>query len=474
MADIDITGDPLLVPQEQDTVTRTSTAGGRVMSPLSKAAIGDEYAANHAEADATAKVGEAQALQDAVRADQQAAASDLAHQQAADAAAEQQAQADRVQAARDASAAAEDAFSNHKFHDYWSNKSFGRRLATSFGVFASGMGAAYLGQQNPAAEALYRDMDRDFAKQTAELNQLRDTSKMKNQDVNDLEIQHGHENAALAIKFAKANEATAAEMVQRLTEAGIPLDQAKNNATVKGLLARAEEKRREALQHYDRTFQSATAKKEVTGAGAGTIAQQRLALQQQKLVVRDPNTGEPLGMAPTGEIAGKLGDTMSKLGAYNDAVEAFAKHIEDHGHLLNPLSDAYKERESLGANVQAMGRQVKGIQGTDSGQKLEHMVIGGTGTGMSRTADPNVLRKLAAEATTLTERRLRSTLTPMPGQAASRSPTSGEAPAAKGPAVSPERLALARKALSDPKAPIEVKRRAAQIFDEARRAAAAR
>jgi hypothetical protein len=476
MPELDITADPLLVPAEQDTTTRTSTSGGRVMSPASKAAIDAEHAANIAVADAQKKVGEAQALQDTVRADQQANAADLARQQAADQAAEHQAQVDRVNAAREAAAAAEEAFANHTYHDYWSDKGVGKRLATAFGLFAGGTGAGLVGGDNPMQVALFRAMDRDFAKQTADLNRRRDVANMRRQDVSDLEIQNGHENGALAIKFAKANEATAAEMVQRLAEAGIPLDQAKNNVTVQGLLARAEEKRREALQHYDRTYQAATTKKEVTGAsGAGSIAQQRLALQQQKLVVRDPNTGEPLGMAPTGEIAGKLGDTMSRLDTYQEAVNKLADHIEQHGHLLNPMSQEYKIRENLAADVQSMGRQIKGIQATDAGQKLEHLIIGGTGTGFNRSADPKVLRGLADQARKQTEQRLRSTLAPMPGQGASRSPTAGAdegegaAPArAAGP--SPARLALARKALSDPAAPIEVKRRAAQIFDEARRA----
>lgn len=426
MDDLDVSVDPLLVPTETDTTTHTSTSGGRVMSPASKQAIDAEYAANQATADAQSKVGEAASLQEAVKADQLAQAATLARQQAADQAAEQQAQADRLQAARDAASAAEDAFAGHTFHDYWSGKGVGKRIAAGFGLFAGGTGAGLVGGENPAAQALYRDMDRDFAKQTADVNRMRDVAKMKSGDVNDLAVQQGHENAALAIKFAKANEATAAEMVQRLTEAGIPLKEAESNATVQGLRARAEEKRREALQHYDRTFSASTSKKEVEGTGApGSMAAQRLALQKQKLILRDPDTGEELGMEPTPQAVSHQGEQLSKLGAYRDKVKELADHIEAHGHLVNPLSQDYKVRESLVADVQAMGRGVKGIQASDAGQKLEHMIIGGSGTGLSRSADPKVLRSLADEATTQVKRNLRASLTPLPGESRSREPSAG-------------------------------------------------
>lgn len=426
--DIDVTADPLAYPTETDSTTRTSTSGGRVMSKASGQAIADELAANQAQAQAQQSVGDAEALAAQQKVDQQAIASDQAHQQAADQAAEHQFFIDKQNAAREAAANAEEKFANHKFEDYWSHQSKAKRIASFFSLFGGGTGAAYLGIQNPAALALNRAMDQDFATQKMQLDQKREAARMAGANVNDLYTQEGHENAALAIKHAKANEATAASMVQAMTEAGIPVDQAKNNTIVQGLLARGQEKRREALQHYDRTFSNATAQKEVTGgAGAGSVAQQRLELQRQKLVVRDPNTGEPMGMAPTGEIAGKLGDTMAKLDTYQEAAGKLADHLETHGHLLNPMSTEYKVRQNLVADVQAMGRAVKGIQATDAGQKLEHMIIGGSGTGLERSADPQVLRGLAVQARKQTEQRLRSTLAPMPGQAASRSPSQGDA-----------------------------------------------
>jgi hypothetical protein len=415
--DLDVSVDPLLVPTETDTKTTTSTSGGRVMSPRSKQAIDDEYAANQATADARAKVGEAASLQEAVKADQLAQASTLARQQAADQAAEQQAQADRLQAARDAASAAEDAFAGHTFHDYWSSKGMGKRIAAGFGLFAGGLG----GGENPAAQALYRDMDRDFAKQTADVNRLRDVAKMKGGDVNDLAVQQGHENAALAIKFAKANEATAAEMVQRLTEAGIPLKEAESNATVQGLRARAEEKRREALQHYDRTYSNSTSKKEVTGEGkANTVAQQRLDLQKQRLILRDPETGEEMGMKPTPQAVESAGNDLSQIKLYRDKVLALADSIEKSGHLFNPLSKEAKDRSSDAADVQSIGRNLKHIQSSDAGQKLEHLLIGGTGVGLDRSADPAKLRQLANEAYEQATGKLRATLTPLPGQSKSR------------------------------------------------------
>lgn len=195
-----------------------------------------------------------------------------------------------------------------------------------------------------------------------------------------------------------------------------------------------------------------------------------LSEKDEARTLRDPNTGDPLGMAPNARVVAKMGEDLGFLAAYQDKAEEFAAHLEKYGHLVNPLSREYKERQSIGADLQAIGRKVKGIQASDAGQKLEHMVIGGTGTGLERSADPTQVRKLAEDARVQVERRLRSTLEPMPGQKSSRAPSrateGGEAPApAKAAPSGDELLAEAKKVIASPSqySPKAVQRAAAYL-----------
>lgn len=272
MGDLDVSVDPLLVPTEQDTTTRSSTSGGHVMSKASGEAIRAEHEANVAQAKAQEAVGDAEALATSRRTDDLYNQRDELRAQAADQAAQHQDYLDRIDRARNAAANAEEKFANHKFEDYWSHQSVGKRIASAFGLFLGGTAASVNGGRNIAAEALQRDVDRDFDRQKADLDQQREVARQKGADVNGLFAQEGYENAALAIKHAKANEATAAAMLASQVEAGIPVEQAKNNVLASGLYTRAEEKRREALQHYDRTFSGTTSNKDVIGTPKGNAA----------------------------------------------------------------------------------------------------------------------------------------------------------------------------------------------------------
>jgi hypothetical protein len=165
------------------------------------------------------------------------------------------------------------------------------------------------------------------------------------------------------------------------------------------------------------------------GSGGGrksTVAERRLALSEQhaadqaaekqdERTVRDVD-GNPIGLAPTPRQVTQLTDKIAAVDSYRQKVEALARHIEEHGHILNPLSVEAKERASLAADVQSQGRQISGIQASDAGQKLEHEMIGGSGVALERTANPKVLRELAERAGSLVTAKLKSTLSPLPGQ----------------------------------------------------------
>jgi hypothetical protein len=183
----------------------------------------------------------------------------------------------------------------------------------------------------------------------------------------------------------------------------------------------------------------AHADRQAANAARAEGAKEKAAAATEDRTLRDPNTGDPLGMVPPGSrgLKDKNADMLAKSAMYVDAVDDLAKHIETYGHIVNPLSDQWQERKNKIANVQAMGRGVKGIQASDAGQALEHDIIGGNGLGLNRTAKPAHLRQLADEARTGVERHLRASLSPMPGEATSRPPASTAAPAPaapKGPA----------------------------------------
>lgn len=371
MPDIDIQ-----IPAGQDTNTHTRTVGGRAMSPVDRRAISAEYAAAQAQANAQQGLGAAQSLQETVKAEQQDRVAAELRRQQIDLAAEQQAQADRIAAAREAAAGAEDAFQKHQFHDFWSDKSVGQKIAAGFGVFLGG---------KPAADAIFRRMDMDFEKQKLGLAKLQEISKRKGQNINDLESQHAHENAALAVKFAKANEVTAAEMIQRLTEAGVPVVEAQNNVTVKGLLARAEEKKREALQMYDRNFSNTDVTGHSTGAADPNKANENVVFDAQ---------GKPFARAQSPQAAKEFRDGQGAVSALGKAIQELEANYAEYGR-ENPigLTKGSRERSAIMSRITLSAKtlgELGALSGPDMG--LVNDIAGGKlGSVM---ADPEGIKNL--------------------------------------------------------------------------------
>lgn len=448
MPEIDIN-----VPAGQDTTTNTSTVGGKIMSPTSRQAIADEYAANKATAEAERAVGNATALQETVRADQQAHATDLLKQQAADQAAERQAFVDRQQAARDAATAAEDAFANHKFHDYWSDKGVGKRIAAGFALFAGGTGAGLVGGENPAQVALYRAMDKDFDKQKAQRESLKERSQMARQDVNDLYTQEGHENAAMAIKFAKANEATAAEMVQRLTEAGIPLEQAKSNKTVAGLLARAEEQRRSALQQYDQTYSRSV----VTGHATGDPN------KANENVVFDAN-GKPFQRAQSPQAAKEFRDSQGAVTALGQAIGELKENYKKGTVLPGGLTQAGRERAAIMSRITLAAKtlgELGALSGPDMG--LVNDIAGGKlGTIMANPQGITNLERLHDNALNTMISKVGAQPSPEARSRFRAAPGDTDQPAGE---QAPMDVPTARKTMSNPQASFDDRKKAARVYE---------
>lgn len=185
----------------------------------------------------------------------------------------------------------------------------------------------------------------------------------------------------------------------KLAEAHLGLQERQIDATIADRRMAAGERRREFNER-------AADRKEKKAATTG---------ENDPRIVRDPDTGEPMFKAATPRVVDKLADQIAASRAYRRKAEEFAAHIEKYGRIYNPLSEEGKERASLAADLQAQGRQVSGLQASDSGQKLEHELVGGSGILAERMASPKRLRELSTEAATRLEQHLRATGTPIEG-----------------------------------------------------------
>lgn len=125
---------------------------------------------------------------------------------------------------------AEQAFANHKFHDYFSDKTTGDKIVARLAIGLNAFGNGILGVQgNEVADRLQHAIDLDFKKQEKELYSKEKMAEWKRQGVKDLYGRLNDEIATLKMKQALAHEAVAAKAEAMMTQAGIPLEVAKQN-----------------------------------------------------------------------------------------------------------------------------------------------------------------------------------------------------------------------------------------------------
>jgi hypothetical protein len=443
-------------PGEAEAIERA-----RLSARDAAGADADVLRAKAAESEAAAQAKDDQSVQ--LRLDQQEAEDKQAELEA------------REAAAREKFDKAQQDVANFKFHEYGSDKSLGDRL---IGKIAVALGTFNLSGNHPhneAAEKLQREVDRDFDRQKLDLMSKENIAKWRREGVTDASAKMKEEMGALYTRQAKFHEAIAAKATAMAIRAGIPVEEAQANALVKKNIAAADAANAKALEAFRGSVSTTYANPPKTGSGdgggsAGAVAAisqyikdhpkdqpgayalaEKLGYKGKKGVdivdklqndyktageasearaVRDPDTGKPIGLAPSPRVVDKIADQIAATRAYQRKVEELADHIDKHGRLLNPLSAEYKVRQSLAADVQAQGRQVSGLQASDQGQKLEHELIGGSGTGVEKMPDTKRLRELAHEASKRMEQHLRSTLEPIEGGA-------GISAAAGGAAASP-------------------------------------
>lgn len=144
--------------------------------------------------------------------------------------------------------------------------------------------------------------------------------------------------------------------------------------------------------------------------------------KQAELEVRDAE-GNVKGTASSTRAAKQAGDSLAASAAYQDALRAFKDHIVQHGNLINPFSDDYKERERLHADVLSKGRVAAQLGVSNKNIELEHQITGGSGAGINRMASPQSIDNLIKEVGDIADKRVATILRPGPAIGPDRRPS---------------------------------------------------
>jgi hypothetical protein len=366
----------------------------------------------------------------------------------------------RTQAWADRAQAESDKYMKMDYRDYWSDKSTGNKVLAGIAMLTGALGRTN-NKDNPGMNMINDAIERDFRMQQARIEkQKTNVSEARAQYQTGLE-QKQQDLADNKLKEAAAYNTAAAKLTALKMKQGMSLEQAKTDGDVVALKQKGQQTVLATLKDiHGQHVQDEQLKLERQKVGIeqqnASNSRDRLKMDKQDRkdaseqkrqdafdarTVRDEN-GNPVGMASSTRTVAQYGKDIAASKSYMEKVDELAKHIEKHGRILNPYSDDAKERQSLMAEVQSLGRQVSGIQASDAGQKLEHEMIGGSGIGLSSTANPSVLRALAAHAHEKTMAQLRSSLTPMSGQ-------SGIPEAGGTPPVQPTRSVIPTERLTD-------------------------
>lgn len=335
----------------------------------------------------------------------------------------------------------------------WDRPHTGKEIAAIIlGGIGAGFGnaaAAQLGQvghnENEAAKGIDARMKREYDSKVTKLKAAGDSLLMARHDAKDAQEAHRAAMNDLDAEQAAKNKAIAADATAALLQAGVPKAQVAGNVIVAEANARAAAHEGEIHQreegHADQRTQAAATlalaranlgerrsehaenleDRKAARADKAEKHDVEVSDKKEARLFRDPRTGEKYGYASNAKAVNQMADKAAAIYAYADKAREMADHIEKHQgdpRLLIPTSDLYKERETIAADTQAMGRPAKGIQASDAGLKLEHQIVGGNGLGLNRTANPRVLRQLAADAEKQLMYKLRAGLEPLEGNKA--------------------------------------------------------
>jgi hypothetical protein len=219
------------------------------------------------------------------------------------------------------------------------------------------------------------------------------------------------------------------------------------------------------LRHQDRQ-DAAAARKEAAAAKKADAEDARTA--------RDPETGDPMGIAPSARQVPEIEKSLVASHAYSASLRALADDVEKNGRVGSDLpivgTDAGRRRSQLYADAIERGRPAMQLGVSNANLQLEHQGAGGSGVGfdLHQTADPKVLRRMADEQDALAAKRARGILAPIGGKPVA--PIAGREMSETKPAgASPPQKVIdqAWNAVNDPKAAPKIKQKAMEALTAA-------
>lgn len=369
----------------------------------------------------------------------------------------------------------------------------GGGVAAAFKNMAAAQTGHVGNAENEALAAINQKLQRD---------QERRVQRLKMSDDDLLQAKYGFKNATdnhrAALNDIDADQATkhlliAQEAEQKLKALGAPqalIDKSAIVADQKMKAAQAinnihdrEESRKLQAQHYHaeesiaraslgERHEEGEANRELRRDMANEHKSDRSAAAQEKAQrdeeargVRDPATGETLGLAPTARQATTLNDKLNGQKAYVDAVKAFRDHVAQHGQMLNPLSDEYKERQQLYADAVARGRKARDLGVSTANLSLEHKAFTGSGAGLERKPSLKALDQMIADQERITGGLVKQLVPPRAGARGHGGPASAAPAPVGGP--SKEQIQQAIDAVDDKSAPAAVKQKATEVLKAA-------
>lgn len=164
-----------------------------------------------------------------------------------------------------------DEVKNHKFSDYYGDKTGPEKIKSNILYALGAFAAAGSGNgHNAAAEKIKAINDQNFRKESAELGTKKWAAEQARNGVTDLKAQYKDDIAKLQLKHAMALTASAEEAKATLIKQGIPAEQAEQNVLVMKLRSEGENayaKGFQQLQHDKATEALERAKLGATYAG---------------------------------------------------------------------------------------------------------------------------------------------------------------------------------------------------------------
>lgn len=317
--------------------------------------------------EAARATGKAQSAASAAEADQ---AASLVNQQEIGQLAEEEA---RIQGEKDvATAHARHAQSVAKFDaaglkDYWADKSTGQRIGAAIFSALGAFGASLARGPNYAQQIIDAAIKRDTDIQAERIGKLKDQVAMAAAGVKDAQAARATLLADVQARNESAYKTAASRMVADSVRRGIPVEEAKSEERVLGLLAKGTEAAEEAIRLRTQAE-----------------TQRRLA---ESRIKGKPRGGRAVGLGA--KETKEMKDIRDTTATYNEVRAMLGdldQSIEKHGIELGIGgfgTDEYERRKSLIARLTTSMKDLQqlGVLSKDDREIIENQIASAYGTG---------------------------------------------------------------------------------------------